>query len=219
MKYHLMKFHDDGFDRRLVIDYLNRPALARYLDRTTGGLTSLHDAGLIPDPDARIVTANPGPEDSLWSVALLASWFSSIHDDQAVLVPAGAFARREMTDYSAYACPATRAHFVGLARPSLLGMKDAGTVTVRPVTAIASNDARFGALGHHGRAASKVLADLAAARLAYGEDPETLTLFLVGKPVGTFTHTAVLRQGRVVRAQALRDALDAGTVHDITRKS
>jgi hypothetical protein len=201
-----------------VIPYLTAQLLGDLVNRHGATVHKMVATGDLPAPDAAITGALPdGRPDSresqpLWSHEAIERFFAHSNTTQGILVPGSDLARDELDRYGVYACPAVLPRFVGLARPVLAGVRIDGIVTVYPVTTTFSD----GPVGPAPDPAQRAL----LAKLNQGrDDEEPLTVFGLdkGAALGTFVLTNPLRQGRIVQAEFLREALHHGTVTDISR--
>lgn len=201
-----------------VIPYFTAQLLGDLVNRHGATVHKMVATGDLPAPDAAIAPSLPdGRPDSresqpLWSHRAVEHFFAHSNTIQGILVPGSDLARDELDQYGVYACPALSPRFVGLARPALAGVRIDGIVTVYPVTGTFSDSP----VGPAPDTAQRAL----LARLSQGRDDQgPLAVFLLdkGAPLGQFVLTNPLRQGRIVQAEFLREALQRGTVTDISR--
>lgn len=200
--------------------FFDLDALAVFVNRSRRTIPKLVAHGILPEPDGVIVDDLRSLTDrgEIWRANTVLGALADLNPAQAAIVPAADTAARELEKFRCYACPAYSSGHIGLARPVLLGLKAHGTVTVFVVDGVVT-DGRLGT--EPGFAGGGGLID--AIKVDRGVDsanPDAaLTVFKLGDRAGSFTHEAALKQGRIVRADSLRRAMELGRVVDIVRDS
>jgi hypothetical protein len=181
--------------------YLSVTDLAAYLRRSRGHVYRRIDTPyLLPAP----IVPPPRPR---WSLTDLDTYFSGTpNPDVGCIVPADALASRELV-LGVYACPTDSGYHIGLERPSLLGMYEAGTVTVRNVKLIQTSSA----VGpQSAQATSPLIGRIRSDRKSRDETWQNLTVFhLVPEPVAIFEvdRDRKYQQGRVMPSADIRATL------------
>jgi hypothetical protein len=181
--------------------YLSATDLTTYLHRSRGhvyrraGTSYLLPAPVVPAPRPR------------WSLTDLDTYFDGTpNPDVGCVVPADSLASRELA-LGVYACPTDSGYHIGLERPSLLGLYEAGMISVYKVKRIETSSA----VGpQSAQASSSLISRIRSDRKSHGETWQNLTVFhLAADPVGTFEvdRDRKYQQGRVMPSADIRAAL------------